>query len=255
VWHTVLLIAAILVISALNASHTASPHNSAQRLATYAFTIALELALLAWSFLGLWLKKRPIRMLFGSNPLDLRSIALDFAIAALFWIGSLCVLGTLAVTWTASEAVITHRPLIDAHGKPMPPTPSQQRALETLKRLAPSNGEEIAAWFLLCLVAGFVEEAVFRGYLQQQFIAWFGRINRGHPRMPLACGVFFSALIFGAAHAYEGPRSMFLIGVFGALFSLLTLYRRSLRPGIIAHAAHDLITGLTLSFLIAHHVL
>jgi uncharacterized protein len=65
--------------------------------------------------------------------------------------------------------------------------------------------------------------------------------------------VVFSAILFGAAHGYQGTRNMVLLAVFGALFSVLAIWRRSLRDGIFAHSWHDLIAGLTLAFLRAHH--
>ncbi len=95
----------------------------------------------------------------------------------------------------------------------------------------------LRAGCLLCLLVGVAEELVFRGYLQQQFTAW----SRG----AAAGGVVFSAIMFGAAHGYEGVRAMFLLAVFGALFSLLALFRRNLRAGIFAHSWHDAIAGLT----------
>jgi membrane protease YdiL (CAAX protease family) len=113
--------------------------------------------------------------------------------------------------------------------------------------LAPTNGGEAVAWIFLCIIAGVVEEMIFRGYLQRQFIAW----TRG----TVAAGVAFSALLFGAAHGYQGVRNMVLLAVFGVLFSLLALFRRSLRAGIIAHSWHDLFAGLVLAFLKAHHKL
>jgi uncharacterized protein len=246
-WHTVALIAGILAVSAAGASHFPAPSGSVHRIGTYAVTAAMELALLAWVWIGLRLKRTPLRKLLGATPLDIRSIALDFGIAIVFWIGSLMVLGTLALAWTGIEASVTHRPLLGANGQTLPPTAEQQRVLRTLKQLAPSNTEEIAAWTLLCVIAGFAEETVFRGYLQQQFIAW----GRGRASI----GVAFSALLFGAAHGYEGARAMLLIAVFGVLFSLLTLVRRSLRPGIIAHCCQDLFSGLALAFLKAHRLI
>jgi membrane protease YdiL (CAAX protease family) len=120
-------------------------------------------------------------------------------------------------------------------------------ALRALKRLAPVSASEIAAWTLLCLLVGFTEEVVFRGYLQRQFTCW--------ARGSVVWGVAASALVFGSGHIYEGARGMFLIAVFGALFSLLALYRRSLRAGMMAHAWHDLITGLTVTVLSAKHIL
>jgi hypothetical protein len=48
---------------------------------------------------------------------------------------------------------------------------------------------------------------------------------------------------------------MVLLAVFGALFSVLAIFRRGLRAGIFAHSWHDLIAGLALAFLRAHHLL
>ena len=97
------------------------------------------------------------------------------------------------------------------------------------------------------MIIGFVEEIVFRGYLQRQFIGW----ARGRG----STGVLVSAVIFGGAHGYQGARSMVLLSVFGLLFSLLALYRRSLRAGIFAHDWHDFISGLALALLRSRHIL
>jgi hypothetical protein len=71
----------------------------------------------------------------------------------------------------------------------------------------------------------------------------------------MAWGVVASALVFGSGHIYEGPRGVFLIAVFGALFGLLAIYRRSLRAGMMAHAWHDLIAGLAVTLLSAKHLI
>ncbi len=218
-------------------------HGPVHRLGTYGITAAMELALLAWVWLGVRLTKTPLRALLGTNPVDARSVALDFGIAAVFWMGAMMVLLTLAIAWLAIGAAITHRPLIGANGQP---AAEQERAVRTLAQLAPANGEEMAAWALLCVLAGFVEETVFRGYFQRQFTAW----GKGSA----AAGVVFSALMFGAAHGYEGARTMFLIAVFGALFSLLVIFRGGLRPAIFAHCWHDLFAGLTLAILKSQHI-
>ena len=241
-WHTVVLIAAIIAISATGAARMTGAHRVVHRLGTYAITAAMELAMLAWVWFGLRWKKTPLRALLGAKRNDARSMALDFGIAAMFWIGSMMVLGTLAITWSVIAAEITHRPLLGANGQP---TAEQERTIRTLAQLAPANGAEMAAWALLCAIAGFVEETVFRGYFQRQFTAW----GKGR----VAAGAVFSALMFGAAHGYEGARSMFLIAVFGALFSGLAIFRGSLRPGIMAHCWHDLITGVALAILKWQH--
>jgi O-antigen/teichoic acid export membrane protein len=48
---------------------------------------------------------------------------------------------------------------------------------------------------------------------------------------------------------------MVLLAVFGVLFSLLAIFRRNLRAGIFAHSWQDIIAGLTLALLKAHHTI
>ena len=67
--------------------------------------------------------------------------------------------------------------------------------------------------------------------------------------------VVFSSLVFGAAHVYQGVRNMVLLVVFGVPFSLLAIFRGSLRAVIFAHSWHDLIAGLTLALLQSRHLL
>jgi hypothetical protein len=246
VWHTLVLIVGVLLLSLSGAMEFSGGAASVDRLHTYALTVTTEVFMLGWVYFGLRLRKIPFRSLLGSVPGDFRSMGLDLGIAMVFWIGSLMVLGTIGVFWTLTEAAITHRSLF-VSGKALAPDPSQQQTLHTLLQLAPANGREIAAWIVVCIIAGIVEEIVFRGYLQRQFIAW--------ARGAVAAGVAGSALLFGLAHGYQGARSMVLLCVFGVLFSLLALFRRSLRAGMIAHSWQDICAGLVLALLKAHHKL
>jgi membrane protease YdiL (CAAX protease family) len=245
VWHTVVLIAGIVLVSVAGVFELSGQQPVVNRLQTYALTAISELCMLGWVYFGLRLRKVPFLSLLGSVPRNLRSIATDLGFAMLFWVGSLMVLGTIGVFWTVIEAAITHHPLFS--GKQITPDPTQQQTIHTLTQLVPTNGREIAAWVLLCIIAGFAEETIFRGYLQRQFTAW--------ARGAVAVGVAFSALLFGAAHGYQGARNMIMLAVFGALFSLLALFRRSLRAGIFAHSWHDLIAGLTIALLKARHII
>jgi membrane protease YdiL (CAAX protease family) len=246
VWHTVVLIAGIVLVSVAGVFELSGQQPAVNRIQTYAFTAISELFMLAWVYFGLRLRRVPFLSLLGSVPGNLRSIAMDLGFAFLFWIGSLIVLGTIGVSWAVIEAAITHHPLFSS-GKQLTPDPAQQQTIHTLTQLAPTNGAEVAAWILLCIIAGIAEEAIFRGYFQRQFTAW--------ARGAVAVGVAFSALLFGAAHGYQGARNMIMLAVFGVLFSLLALFRRSLRAGIFAHSWHDLIAGLTLALLKAHHII
>ena len=249
VWHTALLMLAILLVSALGVRrHLSSQGNVVvNRLYTYGTTAGLELVLIGWVALGVRLRGISLRSLFGKASTSFRSIAVDFGIAILFWIGSLMALGTIAMMWMSIESLITHKPIPIQTNKSGQPTIPQDQTMKAVVQLAPTNGKEIACWLLLCMLVGVSEELVFRGYLQNQFIAW----SRG----TVAAGVVFSALMFGAAHGYEGVRAMFLLTVFGAFFSGLALFRKNLRAGIFAHAWHDAVAGLTVAFLHWHHVL
>ena len=253
-WHTAVLVASIVAFSIHGASRFSAAHAEINRLATYSFTAAMEAVLLAWVLFGLRLKKIPLRSLLGSRALSLHSITEDLCFAISFWILSLIVLGTLSMAWSRAESALAHRPATTyaageagKAGQSLAYDPSKLESLRALKQIAPANGREIATWILLCMLVGFTEEIVFRGYLQRQFIGW--------ARGSVGWGVLASAVVFGSAHAYEGARGMVLITVFGVLFSLLALYRRSLRAGIFAHAWHDLIAGLAIALLRSNHVI
>lgn len=243
-WHTVLLVVGIVALSLAGAKQFAGPHAAhVDRIGTYAFTAGTELLMLAWIWFGMRLRRVPFRSLIGELESGARGVAADLGIAGVFWIGSLFVLATLGIFWQVVDAAVHHRPFAP-NGQP---DAAQQHTIHTLLRLAPATASEIAAWILVCIVAGIAEEMVFRGYLQRQFTAW----GRG----ALWVGVVFSAILFGMAHGYQGARNMALLSVFGALFSLLAIFRRSLRAGMIAHAWQDLIAGLGLALLHSRHLI
>ena len=91
------------------------------------------------------------------------------------------------------------------------------------------------------LTAGFCEELIYRGYLQRQFTALTHSV---------AGGIVLQAIAFALSHGYQGWRFVLLIAVLAAMLGLLANWRRSLRPGMIAHALQDGITGI-----VAAHVL
>jgi membrane protease YdiL (CAAX protease family) len=98
--------------------------------------------------------------------------------------------------------------------------------------LFPHGKLESTLWILMSLTAGICEEAIFRGYLQCQFTA-FSRNT--------AIGIVLSAATFGAAHAYQGLRHAVQIAILGAMLGALAWWRKTVRPGMIAHALEDVI--------------
>jgi len=102
---------------------------------------------------------------------------------------------------------------------------AQARALllaaENARAACPTEHSRINAWILLSISAGICEELAFRGYLLQQFASIGNR---------LWLGVLASSLLFGLAHGYEGVSGIIAITAYGAMFCVLAIRRRSLRP-------------------------
>ncbi|MBZ5696872.1 MAG: CPBP family intramembrane metalloprotease [Acidobacteriia bacterium] len=96
------------------------------------------------------------------------------------------------------------------------------------------------AFLGLAMTAGFCEEILFRGYLQRQFLALTGRIE---------VAVALQAVVFGMAHTYQGWKGAVTIGVYGALFGVLAVVRKSLRPGMMQHAFQDSLAGIAIRVL------
>jgi membrane protease YdiL (CAAX protease family) len=97
--------------------------------------------------------------------------------------------------------------------------------------LLPQGVLESLAWIPVALSAGFCEELAFRGYLQKQFEAITGSAGWAVP---------IQAIVFGVGHLYEGVGPVGRIMLFGVLFGLLAVWRKSLRPGMITHAWSDI---------------
>jgi uncharacterized protein len=98
--------------------------------------------------------------------------------------------------------------------------------------MLPATRAEVALWIVLATSAGICEETIFRGYLQQQLSGWTGSV---------ATGVLGQGVIFGIVHAYQGPKKVVLIAVWGGVFGLFVWLRKGLRSNMIGHAVIDLL--------------
>jgi hypothetical protein len=192
-----------------------SEHHGTQ----YLLTLVWEWVLGAVVIWGIRMRKVQLRQLLGERRPTLNDWRDDFLLALSFWMAASILLAAIGVT------------LKLAHFS-MP--------MKTIAQLAPQNAWQLAVWIFLSISAGICEELVFRGYLLQQFARASGRVW---------IGVLFSSLLFGVAHGYEGASGMIAITVYGSLFCLLAIRRGSLRPGMIAHAWHDIFSGVALMLL------
>jgi membrane protease YdiL (CAAX protease family) len=111
---------------------------------------------------------------------------------------------------------------------------------KTVDSLLPHSLLEVLVWIATCVTAGICEELVFRGYLQRQCHALTGGV---------AWAVLAQALVFGAAHSYQGWRNVTVIFVLGILYGVLAAWRKNLRANIISHAWSDIWEGW-LKFLV-----
>jgi len=108
---------------------------------------------------------------------------------------------------------------------------------QAIAHLIPQTSLELVLWMLVSLAAGICEEAVYRGYLQRQFSA----LCRNVP-----AGIVLSAAAFGAGHLYQGIVRAAVIAVSGVLFGWFAYWRKSLRPGMVAHTLQDAVAPLLL---------
>jgi membrane protease YdiL (CAAX protease family) len=92
------------------------------------------------------------------------------------------------------------------------------------------NIVEALAFMVPAFSAGFVEEFVFRGYLQRQFQAWCGNT---------VVGSVLQVMIFSLGHYYQGWIRLVPVVLIGTLLTIVALWRKSLVPGMIAHGLGD----------------
>lgn len=216
--HTLILIAILLAIAAYGvyaqrsgAAQGPAPAARGSMLPLYLSLIAAEWGLVRFVVArGLRRGGTSFRELLGARWSSWRDVARDVVIAAVAWAAWLAISA-------ASERVLG------------------QGSAQGLATFLPRGPAEIVAWIALSISAGFCEEAVYRGYLQQQFEALSGSAT---------VAVLGQAVIFGISHAYQGLTNVVVIAVLGALYGWLARWRKSLKPGMILHAWMDVFGGL-----------
>jgi membrane protease YdiL (CAAX protease family) len=218
VWHTILLLvflAVPVVLGAYSQNHAtqeAALHTTFLRFALP--TLAFQWFLACYVWLGLWLRKVPLRALIGGRWSNWRDFARDLRFA----FGLVAVLGVIGI--------LLSRVLSPDHAK-------------SISTILPKTPSEFAIWIVISMTAGFVEEFIFRGYLQTQFTR-FG--------LPTLLAILVQAALFAAGHTYEGRNAVIVISIYGVLLGLLAWWRKSLRPNMMGHAALDTLAAVGVLF-------
>jgi uncharacterized protein len=209
-WHTIVFIAMFVGISVVGGffQHTVKQHPQATAPSGSAVSGYISVLVFEWLlvlYLRIGVHKRGVRLrdLIGGRWTTPQAVVKDIALGAGLW-----------ALWMG---------LMNAH--------VLGGGANAAQGLLPQGVLESLAWIPLALSAGFCEELAFRGYLQTQFQAITGSA---------AWAVLIQAVVFGIGHLYEGVGPVVRIMLFGVLFGLLALWRKSLRPGMIAHAWSDI---------------
>lgn len=219
-WHTALLILLFAALTAGGAWFQGRAHSHPGVMAHRPNVLPIYLSLMVaeWGlFLYVWkggLRRTgtSLRDLIGGRWSRPRDVAVDLLGAAAMW-GVWMGLMLAWQRWVAPDHAVS----IDS--------------------LLPRSALEAILWIGLSVTAGICEEAVFRGYFQVQFHAFTGSAW---------VAVVLQALLFGVSHGYQGVEASLKIALYGVLFGGVALWRRSLRPGMIAHAWTDIASGLLL---------
>ncbi len=226
-WHTVSLLLVLLLMSYAGSRSEHPVATNHGRIPQYVLQMAWEWVAFGYAWWGFKLAGVKLRDIVGERWKTVEDALLDIALAFGFWVLALLTLSALG--YALGLAGQTH---------------DVAKKIDDVRKqigfLAPRTNAEMYVFFLVSATAGFVEEILFRGYFQRQFASltksvWIGAIG--------------ASLVFGLAHGYEGLQRMLLIAIFGMMFSALVIFKKNLRPAMMAHAMHDAFTGVLMRVL------
>jgi membrane protease YdiL (CAAX protease family) len=218
-WHTGVLIALIVAVAATGALLTsrgipvqapAAPAAPTSRSAA----LYVQMLLVAWGLLAYvcWIgrPRNALPALLGEGWKSAGRAVTDVALAASGWLViEVCELTCKRLFATGASASVV--------------------------AMLPHAGLDRVAWVVVSASVGFSEEVVFRGYLQTQLTAFTGRAG---------VALLLQAVLFGMAHAEQGPGAMVRLAGYGLALGALARWRRSLVPGILCHVGINVASGL-----------
>ncbi len=218
-WHTILFVLIILGISWLSwyatrrfgGAHSPEVSNRSQSI-TYLATIVQEWLLFLYVYLGMRTRGITVRSMVNARWASGREVRRDIGIAILVWV--------LFIAIELIGSVLFHA-LGSSAGK-------------VVSVLLPHAAWELPVWAAVAASAGFCEEFIFRGYLQEQSKRLTGSVS---------AAIIIQAIFFGCGHGYQGWGSMLTIVLIGVMFGIVAMMRKSLAPTMLAHGWADFIAG------------
>lgn len=117
-----------------------------------------------------------------------------------------------------------------------------KESIETWKQrtpFVPAQKNELPLYLLLCVSAGICEELVYRGYL----ITYCLYLFHDSPYSEVV-SVILPAVVFSAAHYYQGFKAVMKILVLSVFFGFIFLRSGSLIPVMLLHFLIDAAGGL-----------
>lgn len=113
-------------------------------------------------------------------------------------------------------------------------SPGVDRIKAMASKIFPHTSREAVIFCGLAMTAGICEEFLYRGFV-------FGALSKF--AFPVWGVLLVSSVLFGLAHAYQGPGGMLGTLILGAVFGLVRILYDSLVPVVFWHAAVDIVAG------------
>jgi membrane protease YdiL (CAAX protease family) len=87
--------------------------------------------------------------------------------------------------------------------------------------------------FLGCILNGFAEELVMRGYFLERLEFLLGSTPKS---------ILFSSIVFCSYHIYQGVLGTFHVFIFGVIYGIFYCKYRRIWPLVIAHALQNIVS-------------
>lgn len=195
--------------------------SSADRIAIYASTIAFQwaaTATVAW------------RALAHEMPIAVLGLAVPDAALVAITSAALTLVAVFVSIVSLRQLARTRR--------------EERGALGVIvEKLMPRTPKELAAFAALAATSGLCEEFLYRGFVYAVFVD----VTSGS--VPTAIAI--SAAFFSLAHLYQGARGLRTTFIVGVVFGAVREWTGSLLPGMAAHFAVNLTTGIKAPILMA----